>query len=62
MTQESGEAPDVSVTTVGGARLSAPGTFTLVRAPSALALVATDAADGMEAVEGFAAFAASSAA
>jgi hypothetical protein len=57
MTEESGDGPDVSVAAVGGARLSAPGTFTLVWGLSALALAAIDAADGIGAVEGFAAVA-----
>ena len=48
---------DVSVAAVGGARLSAPGTFTLVWGVSALAVAAIDAADGVGPVEGFAAVA-----
>jgi hypothetical protein len=55
--ESAGEETDVSVAAVGGTRLSAPGTFTLVWGLSALALAAIDAADGLGAVEAFAAVA-----
>lgn len=55
MTAESADDdPDVTVAAIGGTRLSAPGTFTLVWGLSALALAAIDAADGLGLVEAFA--------
>lgn len=56
MTAESADDDaDVSVAAVGGTRLSAPGTFTLIWGVSALALLAIDTVDGVGAVEAFAA-------
>ncbi|MFC7229371.1 hypothetical protein N0B31_18370 [Salinirubellus salinus] len=52
--EPAGEETDVSVAAVGGTRLSAPGTFTLVWGLSALALAAIDAADGVGTVAAFA--------